>query len=149
MRNLLYNRLAAIVGERFLSNDDYALYAVYADAGFEKGGMAEIIVRPQTTEQVAEVMKVANRQNKVVVLRGGASSAAGGATPVATGGILMDLTDMRRILDLNLETSTVTVEAGITFGEIAAHLHPTGFTFCLGGMPSTLRLLAEPSPIRV
>jgi FAD/FMN-containing dehydrogenase len=129
----LYSRMASIVGERYVAKDDYALYAVHADAGFEKGGIPEIIVRPQSTQQVAEIMKTANRHKIAVTVRGGASSAAGGATPVAPGGILMDLTDMNRILEINLNTSTITAEAGITFGEIAAKLHPMNFTFCLGG----------------
>jgi len=133
MMTQLYNRLARVVGERNLARDDYALYAVHADAGFEKGGIPEIIVRPQTTQHVVEVMKAANRYKTVVTLRGGASSAAGGATPVTPGGILMDMTDMSKLVEINPDTSTITAEAGITFGQMAAALHPMNYTFCLGG----------------
>ncbi len=129
----LYDQLVKIVGEKNAAKDDYARYAVHADAGFEKGGQPDFIVRPQTTEHVAEIVKLANRHKTVITVRGGASSAAGGVTPVTPGGILMDVTDMNKILDINLETSTITAEAGITFGEIAAKVHPLGYTFCLGG----------------
>ena len=70
----LQNQLADIVGERYVSAEDFAVYAVYADAGFEKGGLAGMIVRPQTTEQVSEIMKLASRTKTPVTLRGGASS---------------------------------------------------------------------------
>ena len=133
MTTKLYDQLAEIVGEKYLATEDYALYAVHADAGFEKGGLPDIIVRPQTTEHVAEIMKAADQHKTVVTVRGGASSAAAGVTPVTPGGILLDITDMDRIIDINLETSTITAEAGITFGEMAAKVHPLGYTFCLGG----------------
>ncbi len=131
--SMLSEKLARVVGERNVATEDFAVYAVCADAGFEKGGIPEVVVRPQNTEQVAEVMKLANRTKTVVTLRGGASSAAGGCTPVKPGGILMDLTDLNKILEVNLETSTLTAEAGTTFGAVINALHPKGFTMCLGG----------------
>jgi len=129
----LYDRLARIVDERHLATQDFAIYAIHADAGFEKGGFPEVIVRAQTTEQVAAVLKLANRHGTVVTVRGGASSAAGGVTPVCPGGILLDMTDMDKIVSVDFSQSTVTAEAGVTFGQLAAELHPKGYTLCLGG----------------
>lgn len=129
----LYDGLARIVGERNLATQDFALYAIHADAGFEKGGFPEVVVRLQTTEHVAAVLKLANRRATAVTVRGGGSSAAGGVTPVCPGGILLDMTDMDKILSVDLDQSTVTAEAGVTFGQLAAELHPQGYTQCLGG----------------
>ncbi|MEW6262571.1 MAG: FAD-binding oxidoreductase [Thermodesulfobacteriota bacterium] len=133
MNQSLYRELVGLIGESSVAADDFALYAVSADAGFEKGGLADVIVRPKTTGEVAKIMKLATDTGTPVILRGGASSAAGGATPTRPGGILMDLTDMNRLLEINTETSTVTAEAGITFGEMVAAVHPLGYTFCFGG----------------
>ena len=127
------DQLSDIVGARNIATEDFALYAVYADAGFEKGGLADAVVRPQTTEQVAEIMKLAQSTNTSVTLRGGASSAAAGATPVRQGGILLDLTDMNRLVEIDTEKSIVTAESGITFGELTNVIHPLGYTFCFGG----------------
>ena len=73
----LYDQLAKIIDERHLASQDFAIYAIHADAGFEKGGFPEVIVRAQTTEHVAAILKLANRLGTVVTVRGGASSAAG------------------------------------------------------------------------
>ncbi|MBN9459935.1 MAG: FAD-binding oxidoreductase [Burkholderiales bacterium] len=129
----LFDRLARIVGERNLATEDFALYAVHVDAGFEHGGFPDIVARAKTTEQVAEILRLANREKVPVTVRGGGTSAAGGVTPVYRGGILLDMTDMDSILSVDLDQATVTVEAGVSFGQLAAELHPKNVTMCLGG----------------
>lgn len=133
MEQKLYDGLCTAIGQSNIACEDFALYAVHADAGFEKGGMAEAVVRPQSTEHVASILRLANEFKTSVVVRGGASSAAAGATPARQGGILMDMTDMNRLIEVSPDTSSITAEAGITFGEMAAAVHPLGYTLCLGG----------------
>ena len=133
MKQELYEKLCDMVGPMNIACEDFALYAVHADAGFEKGGMADAVIRPQSTIQVAGILRVANEYKTAVIVRGGASSAAAGATPVVPGGILMDMTDMNKLIEVNPETSSITAEAGITFGEMASAVHPLGYTMCLGG----------------
>lgn len=133
IHNELYRKLRDVVGSGRVTTDDHALYAVHADAGFEKGGMADALVKPRSTRDVAAVMRLANEYKTPVTVRGGASSAAGGATPVRPGGLILDTTDMTRLIEFNPRTSSVTAEAGITMGEIANTLHPQGYTCCLGG----------------
>src|SRR5690606_30885148 len=79
------------------------------------------------------ILKLANREKVPVTVRGGGTSAAGGVTPVYRGGILLDMTDMDSILSVDLDRATVTVEAGVSFGQLAAELHPKNVTMCLGG----------------
>jgi len=133
MTSEFYEKLGNLLGAERVMNDDFALYAVHADAGFEKGGFASAIAKPCSTEDVAAVMRLANEYKVPVTVRGGASSAAAGATPTVPGGLILDMTDMTRLIEVNYDCSTITAQAGITFGEMAAFLHPKGYTICLGG----------------
>jgi FAD/FMN-containing dehydrogenase len=69
------------------------------------------MVRPATTEQVSEVMKLANELGLPVTAVGGQTGTAGGAIP-SDGGIALSLERMNRIEQIDLDSMTMTVEAG-------------------------------------
>jgi hypothetical protein len=87
---------------------------------------ADIIVRPETTEEVSEIVKIANKYKIPMVPRGGGADLVGGS--VSEGGILIDLTRMNKILEINKEDYYCIVECGITWGALLTELHPTGYT---------------------
>src|SRR4030043_236598 len=59
-------------------------------------------VWPESTEQIAEIVKFANEYKIPVVPRGAGTSLSGGAVPVQ-GGIILDLSRMNRILEISIE----------------------------------------------
>ena len=65
-----------------------------------------------TAEQIAEVVKLANRHRVPVVPRAGGTGLADGAVPLR-GGILVDVKRMNQILDIDMVDRTVTVQPGI------------------------------------
>ncbi|MEO1090374.1 MAG: FAD-linked oxidase C-terminal domain-containing protein [Pseudomonadota bacterium] len=71
------------------------------------------VVLPSTTEEVAAVMRYCHEQNIPVTARGAGTSLAGGAMPTADG-VVVGLMKMRRILEVDFDSRSATVEAGVT-----------------------------------
>jgi len=129
----LYEQLVGIVGKENVTDEKFALWAVYADAGIEQGNLAGIIVKPQTTQQVSLIVKLANRTKVPITIRGGGSGMPGGCSPYFPGGILMDMTDMNKIIEINEDTMVATAQAGVTFGALIKAVHEKGLDCCYGG----------------
>ncbi len=87
---------------------------------------ADIIVRPETTEEVSEIVKIANKYKIRMVPRGGGADLVGGS--VTEQGILIDLTRMNQVIEFNKDDYYIVVGCGITWGALISHLHPTGYT---------------------
>src|SRR5919106_4204032 len=85
----------------------------------------DIAVLPETAEQVAEVVKLANAYRIPVVPRAGGTGLSDGAVPVS-GGILVDVKRMNKILEIDLDDRTVTVGPGINMLKLNEELRPHG-----------------------
>lgn len=107
-------KLKAIVGAANVTVDlekmePYAHDEV-TDTRYHK--MPEVVVFAMTTEQVAEVMKLANEETIPVVPRGAGTGLACGAVPIY-GGIVLSLEKMNRILEVNTDSLYMVVEPGV------------------------------------
>jgi glycolate oxidase len=87
----------------------------------------DIIVRVRGTEEVAEVVKLANKF-KIPVVAWGAGSSLTGA-PVTNRGILIDLSQMNRIIEFDDINWVVHVEAGVVLDNLNSFLNSKGFFF--------------------
>lgn len=87
---------------------------------------ADMIVRPETPEEVSDIVKIANKYKIHMVPRGGGADLVGGST--TQGGILIDLTRMNKILEINEDDYYYVVECGVTWGALLSELHPRGLT---------------------
>ena len=85
--------------------------------GIEK--MPEVLVRVNTTEQISAIMKLAYEKTIPVTVRGSGTGLVGSAVPVE-GGILLETTQMNKILELDTNNLTVTVQPGVLLMELAA-----------------------------
>ena len=77
----------------------------------------EIVVITETKDDVVQVMKIANREKIPVIPRGAATNNCGGTIPL-TGGIVLDLVAMNKILEVDRENLIAVCEPGV----ITAHL---------------------------
>ncbi|WP_352426071.1 FAD-binding oxidoreductase [Aminomonas paucivorans] len=113
--------LAELVGPRNVSGDPEKLAAYSHDevpsASLPEATLAQALVFPESTEHVSLVMAYADRHRIPVTPRGAGTGLSGGAVP-ACGGILLSFEKMNRILDLDRENLTVTVEPGVVTAEI-------------------------------
>ncbi|MBA4786339.1 MAG: FAD-binding protein [Rhizobiales bacterium] len=86
------------------------------------------VVLPTTTEQVAAVMKYCNRYGIPVVARGAGTSLSGGAIPQEDA-VVVGLSKMTRILEVDPANRTATVQAGVTNLSISDAVSPEGFFY--------------------
>ena len=96
-----------------------------------------VVVFPQSTEQVSQVLNVASRHNTPVTAQGGRSGVLGGAV-APDGGVALDLTGLSQILHLDEISGTVQVEAGIFGPELEAYVNERGWT--VGHFPQSFNL---------
>lgn len=102
----------------------------------EEEGSALVGVKPLNVEQVSKVVKFAASKKLPVLSRGGGSSVTGASVP--HGGIVIDMTEMNQVLDLDEDNRTVTVQAGIKLADLERRLNRKGFT--LGQFPQSYEL---------
>jgi hypothetical protein len=122
-----YAEIENIIGSDYITDKDFmkAAYSRNVDPAFPDR-WADIIVRPETVEEVSEIVKIANKYKIPMVPRGGGADLVGGAA--TQGGILIDLTRMNKILEINKDDYYIVVECGITWGALLSELLPMGYT---------------------
>lgn len=114
------NELLAVLGRENVSVETADLIAYSRDAS-EEEGMPDIVVWPVSTEHVVEVVKIARKYKLPVVARGAGTCRSGGAVPIY-GGIVVVLTKMNRILEVDPENLQVYTETGVTLRELNSRL---------------------------
>ena len=120
--------LKSIVGEADVIFGD-AINPDYAHD--ELGGisrMPEVLVRVQTTEQISAIMRHAYERTIPVTVRGSGTGLVGAAVPIE-GGILLETTKMNKILALDSDNLTVTVQPGVLLMELAAFAEEHDFLY--------------------
>jgi alkyldihydroxyacetonephosphate synthase len=88
-------------------------------------GRPDLVVMPASEQYVVEVIRLANRHVVPVVPWGGGSGSQGGAVATA-GGIVLDLTRLDRIVEIDEESLTVTAEAGVNGLRLERELNERG-----------------------
>jgi len=88
----------------------------------------DAVVTPESTEDVVEVVKVANKYKIPIVPRSGGSGLSDGVVPLKRG-IVVDLLKMNKILEIDLENCTATVEAGVSLDELGRELLKYGYIY--------------------
>lgn len=83
--------------------------------------MPNVVVKAISTEEVSNVMKYAYENNIPVTPRGAGTGLVGAAVPIY-GGIVMDVSGMNKILELDEENLTLTVEPGVLLMEIGKYV---------------------------
>ena len=130
--------LAAIVGDKYvIFNDPDQLEAYSHDEipGTHYRHMPEAVVRPESTAQIVEIVKLANRELIPLTPRGAGSGLSGGAVP-EFGGIVVSCDRMNRVLEIDLANMMVVVEPGVVANEINEQLKGTGLFYA--GYPMSM-----------
>ncbi|MEE9285033.1 MAG: FAD-linked oxidase C-terminal domain-containing protein [Dehalococcoidia bacterium] len=88
----------------------------------------QAVVFPSATEEVAQVVRLANRHGVPVTPRGAGTGLSGGAVPIQ-GGILITLTRMNRILDIDPVNRQATVQPGVINLHLSERSEPHGLHY--------------------
>ncbi|UCH05773.1 MAG: FAD-binding oxidoreductase [Candidatus Thorarchaeota archaeon] len=97
---------------------------------------ADLVVFPGSTEEVSEVLKVANKMKVPVTPVGGGAGTCGGTLPIY-GGIHLDLKRMDKVLAIDDDSMLVTVQAGMVGIDLEEEVNRHGYT--TGHTPTSLR----------
>jgi glycolate oxidase len=126
MENIITELEQAIGPEKVLFSP-VDLIAYSFDGTFEQH-LPDAVVLPETNEEVSAVVRVAAQHDVPIVPRGMSSGLAGGSIPVR-GGIVLSLTRMNRILEIDEENMTATVEAGVVTADLQAAVEKLGLFY--------------------
>lgn len=120
--------LARIAGQKNVLVDAEALEPYTHDEVVGLHADPEAAVRVTSAEQVAEILKLAQRERIPVTPRGAGYGLSGGAVPVH-GGIVLSLEKMNRILEIDKENLMVTVEPGVITGDLHRAVEEEGLFY--------------------
>ena len=128
MNNLLLNEFRSIVGSRNLvtAPEELSTYECDALTYFRK--MPRAVLLPDSTEQVRGILRVCHREKIPFVARGAGTGLSGGALPVENG-IVLSLTRMNRILEIDFPNARAVVEPGVVNLEVTARVAPRGYFY--------------------
>jgi FAD/FMN-containing dehydrogenase len=127
VKNKLVEELEKIVGREFVSTNRADLYIYSYDLTPAEPSWPDMVVLPQSVEEVRSILRLANKE-KIPVVPYVAGGNVGGLTIPLKGGITLDLKRMNRIIEVSEADMYAVVEPGVTFGQIKAYLakhHPT------------------------
>ena len=128
METRLAAELIKIVGKEnvLVTPEDLAVYSY--DGTFQEA-RPEVVVLPATTPQISQIVKLAAATRTPIVPRGMGSGLAAGSVPLPAGGMVLSLTRMNHILEIDEQNATVHAEAGVVTAELQAAVEKHGLFY--------------------
>ncbi|MDA0164135.1 FAD-binding protein [Solirubrobacter ginsenosidimutans] len=126
MDGRLVAELTRIVGEEWIYTAEHQLRTYESDGLLQYHASPAAAVLPNSTEQVRAVVAACSAAGVPWVARGAGSGLSGGALPVEDG-VLVVLSRMKRILEIDLDNGRVCVEPGVTNANVSAAVGPAFF----------------------
>lgn len=117
--------LKKVLGERFISNSPEDLipylrdsFSTLSEKFFGKPAMPSVVVVPANAEEVQKVVKIANRYKTPILPFTFGTNMAGITVPSAEGSIIIDLKRLDKIIEIDDESMTATIEPAVSFGRL-------------------------------
>lgn len=126
--------ISKIVGKENVSTDSIVLRLHSMDA-IKKNGKTNLVVFPESTEQVSKIMKFCY-DNEIKVYPQGSSTELSGSS-IPEDGLVLNFSKMNKIEEINILDGYVVAQAGVRLVEIEEKLNDFGFTFPID--PGSLR----------
>ena len=124
----IVRRLEDIVGEKGVLTDEGDRSDYAFDETPDLRFLPEVVVKPASVDEVAQVMRVASEARVPVTPRGAGTGLSGGALPVY-GGILMSMERMARILEIDEENLMVTTQPAVITGKLQEAVEEIGLFY--------------------
>jgi glycolate oxidase len=124
----LIDRLQVIVGADAVLTSPSDLLVYECDGYTIAKNKPDVAVFPTSTEQTAAIVRLCNEFDVPFLARGAGTSLAGGCLPVG-GGVMIVLTRMKRILEVNIRDRYAVVEPGVVNLWLTNHLKPHGYHY--------------------
>ncbi len=123
----LYYDLGGIVGPKYVTDEDVVLETYSRDTSPLPPNKQGIVVRPSCTDEVVDIVKLANATKIPIVPSGGRASFYGTPKGLHGKGIVVDMTRMNKMLNFDEYNLTVTAEAGMTTSEFSTYIWDRGW----------------------
>ena len=121
------NQLMKIVGESRIEDKDENLICFSYDA-FIKESIPDVVLFPISTAEISQIMSIAYQENIPVTCRGAGSNISGGSIP-ANKGIVLSLTKMNEIIDINTKDRYAVVQPGVVNHDLQVKLAENNFFY--------------------
>jgi len=128
IKEAVITELQNIVGKENVLTTPEALKAYSYDGTTSWQHEPDVVVFPTTSEQVSGIIKLANKEKVPVTPRGGGTNVSGGSVPWM-GGIVLVTTKMNKIVKIDKENLSATVEAGVVLQDLTMQLMKEGLFF--------------------
>jgi D-lactate dehydrogenase (cytochrome) len=126
----LLPRFAKIVGDKYAVTDAQALAPHLIEGRGLYQGRSSLLLRPGSTEEVAAILKLANETRTPVVPQGGNTGLVGGQIPF-DGELILSLTRLDKIREVDASSNTMTCEAGVVLAKAQEAAESAGRLFPL------------------
>ena len=124
----MLDALRAIVGDENVIHGDQELLVYECDAYTLEKQLPNVVVLPRTTEQVVAVVKLCAQHQLPIIPRGAGTSLSGTVLAV-TGGVMIALTRMNRVLEIDYRNRRAFVEAGCVNAWVTNAVKPGGLYY--------------------
>jgi glycolate oxidase len=128
LKESLIRGLENIVGKENLLASPEALRAYSYDGTTSWQREPDVVVFPASANEISLILKLANRERIPVTPRGGGTNVSGGSIPI-NGGIVLCTTKMNKILKIDKENLSATVEPGVVLQDLTLRLAQDGLFF--------------------
>jgi glycolate oxidase len=112
LTSITFQQLVAIVGAEQISSEQEQLERYGQDETEDLIFLAEVVIKPQTVEQVAAIARLCHENKIPLTTRGAGTGLSGGALPIK-GGVLLSMEKFNRILSMDERNLQATVEPGV------------------------------------
>ena len=123
----LFRKFEKIVGEEYISDAEVARVCHAYDATKQRA-LPDVVIRPYSTQEVSQILRLANERRIPVYPVGAASGMTGGAVPLH-GGISLNMNRINRIIEIDEANMTSTVEPGVIVADFQNEVEKLGLFY--------------------
>jgi hypothetical protein len=119
-------KLTEIVGRDDIVNDSSTLHEYSTDYSFAASQKPMFVVYPQNTEEIQSIVRLANESKMPLIPVSSGPPHFHGDTVPGQGGVIVNMSKMKRVLRIDTRNRAVMIEPGVTFGELVPELRKQG-----------------------
>ena len=127
INKLLINQLQQLVGAANITTSTVDRLTHCFDAT-QRRFLPEVVIHPGTTEEVSRIVQLANEARIPILARGAGSGFSGGSLPIH-GGIVLVMTRMNRILEIDADNLVAVVEPGVITADLQRAVERIGLFY--------------------
>ncbi|MGE0447191.1 MAG: FAD-binding oxidoreductase, partial [Vicinamibacterales bacterium] len=120
-------QLADVVGAAHVRTDGAAL-ATYGEDALGQGHPPDVVVLPGSTVEIAAIARLCNEHRVPLVVRGAGTGYTGGAVPTS-GGVVLSMERLNRILEIDTENLLAIVEPNVITGDLQRAVEAVGLFY--------------------